>query len=501
MKVIHQIIEFLDDAGMLTDEFYDRLVAQGWIKPVYLDGHVASRAELRDMAKDPYRPYAVRDEERPEPAGTEKYKSEVGSRKRSEERRRRHDDQEHMHERRRVIGEIAGALEKADIAAARELSGLRTLADRLGETSPWMRSLIDASESALDDALTAAISDDVLSATVLLGALTSSIYRFPLTDKRWLSYPAVLRAYESIVSGQEVASLYAQGSAWVLREKAVVTAHEVARSQQRVLESLGRVSELIPERIKHWLSASGHGKKRPGDVEVIDLGEGVSLELVWIPAGTFLMGRPSGIGRGNEYPQHEVTIQQGFWLGKCPVTQAQWKAVMGDNPSYFKGNDCLPVEQVSWYSSKKFIARLNAKEKSKFRLPSEAEWEYASRADSQRTSKWCDYPNLNMIDDYAWHWDNSDGRTHPAGEKIPNAWGLYDIFGNVWEWCEDDWHDNYDGAPDDGSAWVDKPRGQSRVLRGGSWGSYDRHCRAAYRDFNNPGDRYISGGFRISRTQ
>lgn len=235
---------------------------------------------------------------------------------------------------------------------------------------------------------------------------------------------------------------------------------------------------------ERWLAASGQSQQKglqPGNVEVVDLGGGVTLELVWIPKGTFLMGSPDDEKDrwDDEGPQHEVTFHQGFWLGKTPVTQAQWEAVMRNNPSYFKGDGRLPVEWVSWNDCQEFINKLNSKVDGLFRLPSEAEWEYACRAGTQTRFYWGNDPDYTVIEDYAWYNGNSCRRTHPVGVNLPNAWGLHDMAGNVWEWCEDIWFDSYSDAPDDGGAWMCLPRDSHRVLRGGSWFYYDTFARCA----------------------
>ena len=187
-------------------------------------------------------------------------------------------------------------------------------------------------------------------------------------------------------------------------------------------------------------------------------------------------------------------------MGKYPVTQAQWQAVIGYNPSHFKG-DNRPVEMVSWDDIRRsggYLEKLNAAHPGyNFRLPSEAEWEYTYRAGTTTRFYWGDDPNHTQIDDYTWYWKNSPSGTKDVGQKLPNAWGLYDMSGNVWEWCEDDWHNNYNGTPTDGSAWVDSPRGGSRLLRGGSWGSRTHYCRAAERHSFSPGARDSYRGFRV----
>jgi formylglycine-generating enzyme required for sulfatase activity len=210
--------------------------------------------------------------------------------------------------------------------------------------------------------------------------------------------------------------------------------------------------------------------------------EKVRQRLRWIPPGRFLMGSPEDEeGRFDwEGPQHEVTIEPGFWIFDAPCTQALWQAVMGKNPSRFQGPD-RPVESVSWKDCQKFVKRLNERiDGLGLGLPSEAQWEYACRAGT-------DTPRYGEdLDAIAWYWDDSERETHPVGGKAPNGWGLYDTLGNVWEWCADVWRYDYsERAARDSTA----PAFASRVLRGGSWDSGARHVRAACRLHFDPSYR------------
>jgi formylglycine-generating enzyme required for sulfatase activity len=221
----------------------------------------------------------------------------------------------------------------------------------------------------------------------------------------------------------------------------------------------------------------------------------IGMELVCIPPGEFMMGSPANEeGRNSgEGPQHRVKISKGFYMNVTEVTQAQWKTVMGNNPSYFKGDD-LPVEMVSWDDAVEFCRRLSQKEGKGYRLPTEAEWEYACRAGS--TTRFCYGDSDTSLVDYAWYTNNSIGKTHPVGQKKPNAFGLYDMHGNVWECCSD-WYDAgyYSQSPGDDPKGTST--GQYRVLRGGGWNHVASYCRVAYRYNDTPDNHNYFIGFRL----
>ena len=226
------------------------------------------------------------------------------------------------------------------------------------------------------------------------------------------------------------------------------------------------------------------------------------IEFIWIPPGEFRMGSTSRHADSDEKPVTRVRITRGFWLGKYEVTQRQWAAAMGNNPSYFKncGGNC-PVEQVSWNDVQEFIGKLNGRSGGqRYRLPTEAEWEYAARAGTRTytyagdlTKPTGNDPVLNGI---AWYDENSGRRTHPAGRKAPNAWGLHDMLGNVWEWVGDRKGDYPGGTVTDPAG---PNSGSGRVDRGGSWGDLAGICRSANRDRGSPGNRNHYLGFRLLR--
>jgi len=227
-------------------------------------------------------------------------------------------------------------------------------------------------------------------------------------------------------------------------------------------------------------------------ITVIDPISFLLSTLVSIPGGTFQMGSYSNT---TELPVHAVTLG-GFEIGAYEVTQAQYAAIMGTNPSGFQGpgNDNNPVETVSWYEAREFCTQLSALTGRTFTLPSEAQWEYACRAGS--TTRFSFGDDYGQLDNYAWYLYNSGLQTHPVGMKLPNAWGLYDMYGNVYEWVLDSWHATYTGAPTDGSAW-EPETGMYRVVRGGRWNDEPWFCRSASRNTFEPDTLSFCFGFRV----
>ena len=239
------------------------------------------------------------------------------------------------------------------------------------------------------------------------------------------------------------------------------------------------------------------------EVMIENLGNGVTLEMVKIPGGRFLMGSPeTEAGReDDEGPQHYVDVPE-FFMGKYPVTQAEWEAVMGNNPSYFKGAN-RPVENVSWNDATEFCQKLSQITGKKYSLPSESQWEYACRAGTTTPFSFgktitSELVNFNGNYTYA---DAAKGKyrkeTTDVGIFPPNAFGLYDMHGNVWEWCQDVWHSNYNGAPTDGNAWETGGDSNYRLLRGGSWYLISWYCRSAWRYYFLADFHYYGRGFRV----
>jgi len=247
-------------------------------------------------------------------------------------------------------------------------------------------------------------------------------------------------------------------------------------------------------------SATTPKQPSAGDTET-QIISGVAFSFAWIPPGSFQMGSVNHEQDRDrdEGPLHTVTFASGFWMMTTEVTQMQWQAVTDSNPSYRKG-DNLPVECVSWNDIQLFEDKLNSSDSGKgYCLPSEAEWEYACRAGTRTRFYWGNDPNYGEVGNFAWYCSNSGNSTHPVGKKRQNAWGLYDMSGNVWEWCEDSYHSSYNGAPEDGRAWIvpENFEHYDHVARGGSWGSNPEWCRSAQRVRVNSDFKMGHFGFRL----
>ena len=308
--------------------------------------------------------------------------------------------------------------------------------------------------------------------------------------------------------------------------------HHVDRLIRGIEFHLGRVPSAAPTQDRPREAAARPAEPQPPPpLPDRERSNSIGMTLVRIEPGSFLMGSnkqqidqllrlfPDSKRQwfDDEQPQHPVKITRPFFLGTHPVTQGQYQAIMGSNPSLFKGSDNLPVETVSWLDAVNFCNKMSEKDKrtpfyringtdvadvggNGYRLPSEAEWEYACRAGMAGLFPWGD--DIGKQGEHAWFSDNSDSKTHPVGQKRPNAWDLYDMLGNVWEWCAD-WYDEkyYASSP---AVAVDPPgpfKASARVFRGGSWGGYARYCRPAYRNRYAPGYRSDFLGFRVAAVQ
>ena len=236
------------------------------------------------------------------------------------------------------------------------------------------------------------------------------------------------------------------------------------------------------------------GCQTPPPSEIINT---IGMAFVLVPPGRFEMGCSEGDSHclPDERPRHTVDISRPFYLGRHEVTQAQWRTLIGNNPAAFAG-DRRPIENVSWREAQEFVRRLNLKEgTNRYRLPTEAEWEYAARAGSVTRFPF----EPSQAAEFAWFWDDADGETHAVGEKRPNPWGLYDLHGNVWEWVWD-WHGKNAYAADARGDAIDPkgpPEGVGRVLRGGSWSNALRYLRSSHRNLHAPDYRDGTAGFRV----
>ncbi len=266
------------------------------------------------------------------------------------------------------------------------------------------------------------------------------------------------------------------------------------------LDGAGNYSPVYNDYIRLQMAA--------GTTETVLLPQDEPLEMVWVPGGSFTMGSPSTEPdrQEEEGPQHTVTLD-GFWMAKYELTKRQWTAVMNTTPwvGYYSviSDPDSPAVRISWDDAHSFIAAVNTHTGKTFRLPSEAQWEYACRANTTERFYWGANSDGTAIADYAWYWGNCAEALlqygHVVGQKLPNAFGLYDMVGNVGEWCEDDFHSRYTDAPTDGQAWVDSPRSGFVVMRGGAFFQEPGYCRSAYRTYNLPATASSDIGIRLCR--
>ncbi|MFP6584130.1 MAG: formylglycine-generating enzyme family protein [Candidatus Hydrogenedentota bacterium] len=252
-----------------------------------------------------------------------------------------------------------------------------------------------------------------------------------------------------------------------------------------------RFNVLLSLSILSILSGCSGGNEKAAKEQSTEFDD---IEFVWIPPGTFLMGSPRDESEWyNEEQQRSVMLTKGFWIGKFEITQKQWESITGENPSYFVGKN-NPVESISWDDIKRYLTKLNALGDGQYRLPTEAEWEYACRAGSTKTYGFGS--DASKLEDYAWTFWNSNETTHPVGSKKSNAWGLHDMHGNVREWCSD-WYAPY--SDDNVVDPLGSDSGHERVTRGGSFLSGNDDCRSAHRHLNPTNYWHNSLGFRVVR--
>ena len=277
-----------------------------------------------------------------------------------------------------------------------------------------------------------------------------------------------------------------------IRKSGYTTSRQtVTISEGQTASISGSLTSSTSSSTANTLSSSGSSLS--GNALTIPVKNGISIEMVKVEDGSFDMGATPEMQNPDEdeKPVHRVTLTNNYYIGKYEVTQALWQAVMGSNPSSFKGYD-LPVEEVSWNDCQDFISKLNAMTGKRFRLPTEAEWEYAARGGKK--SRGYQYSGSNTLGDVAWYGDNSGSKTHAVGTKQPNELGIYDMTGNVWEWCQD-WYDSYSSSPQTNPTGA--ASGSSRVFRGGSCYFSARDCRTSYRDCITPDYRDGNLGLRL----
>lgn len=276
-------------------------------------------------------------------------------------------------------------------------------------------------------------------------------------------------------------------------QKVTITQGETAEINIKLQNTVMQVEKAPAPSVSNLSVDSKNVVKKTSTKSISSTTSVFNIEMVFVQGGTFKMGSFNRESESNEKPVHNVTLSD-FSIGKYPVTQKQWQAIMDDNPSFFKDCDNCPVENVSWNDIQDFLQKLNHKTGKNYRLPTEAEWEYAAMGGNK--SRGFRFSGSNSIDDVAWYNHNSGYKTHPVGQKQSNELGLFDMSGNVWEWCSD-WYgaDYYQIKP------TTNPQGPSagpdRVNRGGSWRSDPQYCRPSYRGYYTPGERRTNLGFRL----
>ncbi len=275
-----------------------------------------------------------------------------------------------------------------------------------------------------------------------------------------------------------------------------------ATSRQTVTISEGQTASISGSLTSSTSSStantlSSSGSSLSGNALTIPVKNSINIEMVKVEAGSFNMGATPEMENPNEdeKPVHRVTLTNNYYIGKYEVTQALWQAVTDNNPSNFKGDD-LPVENVSWNDCQYFVSKLNAMTGKHFRLPTEAEWEYAARGGKK--SRGYQYSGSNTLGDVAWYGDNSGSKTHAVGTKQPNELGIYDMTGNVWEWCQD-WHGSYGNSPRTNP--MGAVNGSNRVYRGGGWFCSAKFCHSSFRFNNSPAFRSCIQGLRLALSE
>jgi formylglycine-generating enzyme required for sulfatase activity len=420
---------------------------------------------------------------------------------------------------RRVLSELTGRLElhrRAYLRRQRIDKAVRDAA-RMAEVAvhfeAYMRDHLGPLQGILEQVIR--VDSDLHRAVAEIEGLTRQLVQQHLTplpgsellDERWLTFLTAGQLKKERLEEMWERLEQQDGDLEALEIDLATSASSAASP---VLTALDNIRTLVEVRLAPLVPAPmtgapkmAEGASRPRGISVSTpeprLVDRFGIDFVLIPAGTFQMG--SDHGDDNEKPVHTVRLSRPFYLGMYPVTQRQWEAVMGSNPSRFQGPE-HPVERVSWNKVQEFIRSLNTHEgRALYRLPTETEWEYAARAGA--TGAYCYGDDVTQLAQYAWYADSARGITYPVGQLRPNAWGLYDIHGNVWEWVQD-WYDNQEYArrTATGTAVVDPAgpaSGSDRVLRGGGCSSPACGCRSADRSSDVPGYLSTDRGFRLLR--
>ena len=324
------------------------------------------------------------------------------------------------------------------------------------------------------------------------GAVTGAAYAAGLD---WSPYGNESKRTEAVQKANDV-----ERRAKTAEQEAAAAKKRAAELEQRLKVAEEKAQAAERAKVAGNASSTADTARTPLRVFRDKLkGGGEGPAMVVIPVGDFNMGSNDSDASSDEKHVHRVSIKKAFAIGKTEVTQREWRQVMGSDPAELRFNGCddCPVENVSWNDAQSYIKKLNEQTgKTTYRLPSEAEWEYACRG-GKANDKYC---GGNDVDALAWYDKNSSSKTRPVAQKQANAYGLYDMSGNVNEWVEDWYYGSYTGAPQDGSAWVTGGGQTNRVLRGGSWYGIPEYVRTAYRYYSLPSHRNSNFGFRVART-
>jgi formylglycine-generating enzyme required for sulfatase activity len=510
MKVIEELVNYLKSEGLISDANVDWLRAQGLL-PGFANSSDASDFDSdlsRDGGDDSSESHSDALDALAEQQTQEGLRRKLGAWKHARKRTspksssggssgksKPHPRRSQAHYEKRLVSEKIQAVESVSRAAAIQSLILCLRSVEASFHGALVETLITIGSQSTDAFI--GIVMELQKNGLLEESSSQQIARSILTRSASREQEVLYRTatlYEELYVEQD--ALGSDGLKWLFhqiftnsqQERFLETLHALLSQRELHLPELYQPSPLL------WL------KLAPEPIT-----NSLGMKLIWIPAGTFMMGSPANEkGLSGDEWQHEVTLTQTYYLGMTPVTQSQYQQVMGENPSYFQGTKIKafsshhPVENISWDDAAEFCRRLSELPAEKavgrvYRLPTEAEWEYACRAGSKTAYSFGE--SSESLGDYAWFDGNSNNQTHPVGEKKANAWGLYDMHGNVWEWCSD-WYDGYpEGAVSDPAG----PQGGSdRVYRGGCFIGVAALCRSGFRYGRVPSYRFNGLGFRVA---